>query len=107
MVRKNKKKNKYMSNTKPLLFLIEWMDHVGFEDGGWKPLSAVHDLLNPIKVSSVGWVLAETDDHITVIPTMVRNGDCCGAMSILKSDIIKSTKLSQHDKTDWKEFNIE
>ena len=53
------------------LVYIEWLDAVSNADGGWQRMKDV-EKLTPDLVKSVGWIVKETRDYLTVIS---HNGD--------------------------------
>lgn len=63
------------------LVLVEWLDAVGGTRGGWKSASdAGRDL--PAKCRSVGWVIHEDDERITIAPHFAHDRDVDGEITI-------------------------
>ena len=73
------------------LVIIEWLDAQSMADGGWQRRKDV-EKLTPAVVKSVGWILEETKDHVTLI---AHDGDTevGGDFSIPKACIKKRRVL--------------
>ncbi len=68
---------------------IDWLDHASFSHSSWRPLEDTKADLTPYAISSVGWLLKETDKYILISPHVsFENGSESGSKCILKSDII-------------------
>ncbi len=66
--------------------LIEWLDHCSLGGGRtWQPRSDVEEL-EPIKVRSVGWVIKEGEDALTMISHQHAD-EVYGELIIIKSCI--------------------
>lgn len=75
---------------------IEWLDHTTFP--GWAEADDVSDphLLMPIKQYSMGWIVNETKDTLT-LTTTVNPSACCDPILILKSCIVRRVRI-RHPK---------
>ena len=79
---------------KPELVVIEWKDHCG--EGGWESVDTFH---GPALVRSVGWVMKEDDEGISIAGCVADNAsreDKHGTGNLqylLKSCIVKRTKV--------------
>ena len=73
------------------LVYVEWLDAVSIGTGGWVKLRDV-EKLTPDLVRSVGWVVEETRDYLTMIS---HNGDneVAGEFCIPKACIRKRRVL--------------
>ena len=90
---------KYLGKADPLLWYMEWLDHVTHREGGWKTIGT--DNLTPMKVICTGWVVAESDSSIYMVNHLDTNdGDHLAGQSIVKSCIVKAVQL--HDHCDWR-----
>ena len=81
--------------TSPPLTLIRWMDARGV-GSDWESLEDIE--LQVTECQSVGWVLAERDDCVLVVPHIVLSPNHdpeqgCGDMAIPKSAILSRHEL--------------
>ena len=80
------------------LVLVEWND-ASSNTSGWNSLDYLKDGCVPIHCRSVGWLAAEKNGHITIVPHLSgeKNGDIvvCGRgdLTIAKKMITKMTVL--------------
>jgi hypothetical protein len=45
------------------------------------------DIIKPIVIQAVGWVIKETDEYVTIAQELMENGDYRGQLSIPKKAI--------------------
>jgi hypothetical protein len=86
-----------MASNKLDLVVIEWKDHWGRTDGGWKPLNEMDDP-EPMVMKSVGWVVKETKECVLLSADMDpgsldENPKSHSEQCILKSCIVNRKKL--------------
>ena len=86
-----------MKTTKLQLVLLEWWDHCSFTNADWRSAEATAEL-RPCKIKTVGWVIDDGLEYITVVSTIdITDGKfammCKGDFCILKQQIIKIHKL--------------
>lgn len=67
------------------LVIIHWRDAIS-QAVGWKALDKVRDL-KPAKCKSVGWLVHEAPDFVTLVSSQVEDGDCDGDVLILRGMI--------------------
>jgi hypothetical protein len=72
------------------LELVTWRD-AGGEDSGWKSPSDIGDD-NPI-ITSVGWVVKETDNNLTLAMDLADDGETNGRSRIPKGMIVSRKEL--------------
>ena len=72
------------------LVYVQWMDSCGLNNGVWKSRDDAEEM-EPLVIDSVGYVLKETEEHIT-IASHVCEHQVSGEMSIPKSAIIGKPK---------------
>jgi hypothetical protein len=68
------------------LIAVEWIDSSGAN--GWNRVSETPQA--PERIRSIGWVIAESDESITIAPHMTTDQDdqnCMGALTIPKACI--------------------
>jgi hypothetical protein len=83
-----------MGKSKNTLQLIEWNDSHSPNTSGWLSVDEVDT--RPLKLKSVGYVIAECKRSVTLAAHVSASKNCdqvCGVMSIPKSCIIKRKKL--------------
>lgn len=97
-----KKKIKFISKDKPLLWYLEWVDHCSFNDPGWVPMSEVN-ARTPVHIKTVGWITKEGNSFITVVPIITGEGSTLGSITILKNCITMAHLLS--DPGEWEAEN--
>lgn len=66
--------------------VIEWLDHCSGGDA-WHNIGEATEL-TPSLAISVGFVIAETDSHLVVVPH-ASDDDVFGDLAILKSTIVR------------------
>ena len=77
------------------LAYIEWWDHCSFMEYKWRSLDEISDLA-PTLVKSVGWILKETKEYITIVSTLDEGESiACAEMCILKGQIKKKKVLDK------------
>ena len=74
---------------------VEWTDSVG--NGGWHSLAKDKDM-PPDRIQTVGYVIAETDKHVTLVQSFTNRKDASedqgdNSISIPKVAILKSRTL--------------
>jgi hypothetical protein len=72
---------------------ITWLDHSSTGNGNWIPVSELQEDIRSVEISTVGWVIAETDDCIIVVSTLTEHGLAQSNIQILKPCIVKRKKL--------------
>lgn len=82
----------------PKLVYVEWLDHCGSAESGWEHMTHAQERVAE-HVWSVGWVMAEDEDVINIIPHMSKCNYASGAMTILKCCVVKAVQLK--DPRDW------
>lgn len=80
----------------PLLY-IEWLDHCSRKDGSWADPDELARELKPIVVSSVGWLIKETDHYLLLVSSNAGGDNVGGDCLILKNCISRRRVL----KTPW------
>lgn len=73
------------------LVLIEWAD--AESQDAWTEMDDVRNV--PKKVYSVGWLLLEDDDAVTLIGSKSSDDMCFASVTIPKGMILKRTKLKE------------
>lgn len=77
----------------PLQFeAIEWLDHCTFADNSWRSEQSVKEL-EPVTVLTLGFVVHETKDWVTVVSTINNSGSLSGEFLILKKVITNRKKI--------------
>lgn len=85
------------------LQLITWEDafHHSSEWKDFKETETRDDCLAPYLVDSVGWVVAECDDRVVIVPHLQRevDGQQCGkgGMTIPKSCIVSRETIAESE----------
>ena len=72
-----------MSKDRPIV-IIEWNDITGV--GKWTDIEKVQEM-RPLACRSIGWVCAETEEHITIFATENDNKECLDSNTIPKGVI--------------------
>lgn len=70
---------------------VTWADSASY-DAGWKSNGKVADMV-PSYIDSVGWVVAETDGHLTLGAHISDQGHVTGEMCIPKGCILKRRRV--------------
>lgn len=78
---------------RPQLEVIEWLDHCTFADNSWRSEQSVKEL-EPVSVLTLGFVVHETKEWVTVVSTVGNNGAMSGEFLILKKVITQRKKLT-------------
>jgi hypothetical protein len=77
------------------LVLVEWVDASGGIRSGWRPLAEIKKTSAPMPALSVGWIIRDDEDCVTVCPHRVGEdhdqGD--GELAIPKSWVIRMVDL--------------
>lgn len=73
------------------LVLVVWLDAVSEDASGWKSLDLIRKQ-RPPRIESVGWVLCENDEFITLVSSK-DNEDCDGDVTIPSGMIISIHEL--------------
>lgn len=74
------------------MLIVKWKDHAG--EAGWK--EDVKDFHSPALVKSVGWLLKEDDEGITLSGARASDGSQISQLQyLLKSCIIKRTVVKE------------
>lgn len=72
---------------------ITWLDHSSYEANCWREKHEIENL-GPFEVVSVGYILKEAKDYITIVSTIAEvAGKYLNEFCILKGTIVKRTKL--------------
>jgi len=72
---------------------IDWLDHSGYEDTCWKELEE-NQKLKPFEISSVGWIIKETDKYLILSPhCSFESGKQSGSVCIIKGNITFRKKI--------------
>jgi len=74
------------------LVIIEWNDASSFD--AWADMEAAIRKNVPTLCRTVGWVVAESKEAITVVATTA-DDKVTGDMTIIKSSIVKTTVLKR------------
>ena len=69
------------------LLYLEWDDSASFPDSDWHSLKESKSL-TPDLCKSVGWVIAESPDHLT-LASHLSESEMCGEIAIPKTCIRK------------------
>jgi hypothetical protein len=80
------------------LVLVHWVDSSGGE--GWVPMSAIKENWDELKVTTVGWLIEESEEAILVVPHIAKCGNHLqgrGDLSIPVCAITEYTVLEEHD----------
>lgn len=89
---RSKRSNEHMETELGPLVKITWVDSVkGGNDGPWSLKEDILDLTHD-EIQSVGWIVRETDESITIV-AHVSESEYSGEMCIPKSAVIKRKKL--------------
>lgn len=81
-----------MTSKKERLLYVEWDDHSSFGSSGWRGKDEYESGNKPLRCASVGWVVAESRDAITLVGTK-GGSKYSGDMTILKNCIRKKRRL--------------
>ena len=82
-----------MASKYPLVY-IEWLDHSSFDRGTWSKVEDIQRGAGPVKINSVGWIVAEDSDGVTIVSHMDDKGhNSAGDQYIIKHCITKRKKL--------------
>ncbi len=73
------------------LVLITWVD-AATDGHGWRPLDKIKSIVPPT-VLSVGWIIKETPDFITIIASYMDNDNVDGDTVIPKGMILSCQSL--------------
>lgn len=85
-----------MKKTK--LVYVTWNDATGHTQGSWDSVRDVEEW-KPMVVHSIGWIIADTDTHITIAGTYTDDKkDCSAAHCIPKAMIIKKRFITLPDR---------
>ena len=76
--------------------VIERLDHCSIKGGNWEKFEDIEDL-KPLKVHSSGWLVRETKDAITIVPTW-HEDDGYGEILIVKKCIVSRQKFKLKSK---------
>lgn len=75
------------------LVLVEWID--SNSAGGWHPYEdMLHTVQGELGCKSVGWLLADGHDRISIVPNLAATGSVGDATTIPKLAIVSITELS-------------
>ncbi len=72
------------------LVIVRWQDH--FNRSGWHDADSPD--LEPLIIETVGWVVGESDEMISLSPTITQNGRTDFSESILKCAIEEVWEVS-------------
>jgi len=78
-----------------------WADHVEPANTGnvwWSP-DDLEQVVGPITVTSVGWVVKETDDWLLIVSQMSADGWTNQPLVIIKSCVLNRTHLCVNQST--------
>jgi hypothetical protein len=70
------------------MVLVEWLDAYT-HDSGWKSIKSVRKQ-GPVLVRSIGFLVKEADDHVTVAASHVPLDDHCDGDCVIPRGMIKS-----------------
>lgn len=70
------------------IYRIDWLDHSGFTRGSWHDTEDTMEL-DPIFVTSIGYLLKETKEYIILASSITNADHTAGESCILKSCIKK------------------
>lgn len=78
------------------LVKLTWMDHVSFTKNNWHDKEDL-EKLSPTEFNTVGWVIHETKDYITLVSTKTTDdeGPFAGEFTIVKKAVIKKETLDE------------
>lgn len=72
------------------LVLVDWVDAIS-ADSGWKTIEKMKKAV-PHPCRSVGWIVNQTKDFVTLVSSLTDDGDCDGDILIPRG-MIKSIKI--------------
>ena len=75
------------------LVKITWFDHCKYSDTRWRSKEEMSSL-TPLTVTTVGWIIKETDDHYVLVGTKANNDYYENEFLILKGTIKKVKVLN-------------
>jgi hypothetical protein len=76
-----------MTEKKRKLVIVTWADSAAF-DAGWKDDTKV-ERMAPSRITSVGWLMAETKTHVTLAAHITSEGHVTGEMCIPRGCVLK------------------
>lgn len=74
------------------LLKITWLDHCKYSNTKWRSKEELSDL-TPLIVTTLGWVIKETNDYYILASTKAKGGSYEGEFLILKGTIKKVKEL--------------
>lgn len=78
----------------PKLVFVEWLDAYSSESG-WKSAKKMRGQ-KPVRVKSVGWLVADEPDYITVAGTFIpSDGDGDGDVTIVRGMIKRIVEIGE------------
>ncbi len=80
-----------LSETFPKAYYVEWIDSAG-QDEGWSNRIAVESW-SPCKIATVGFLISESDDSITLAGSISDNEKLDGVLVIPKCSIKKKKRV--------------
>jgi hypothetical protein len=79
---------------KPRPVLIEWDDSTHITPGGWIDRE-VATTVGSCSIVTVGWLIADDDDTVTICQSITEADDCTGTFAIPKAVVRKMKKLGK------------
>lgn len=79
------------------LVRVVWIDTVGWR-AGWADQDAVNGL-EPVTCETVGWLVRETKDAVTVSDTLASNGHCQAPQAIPRRAILSLVRMPIERRT--------
>lgn len=79
-------KQRRTTNRTGELVYLEWVDSAGYT--GWQKLETLQHNMDALSIKSVGWIVAENQDILTIVPHISPSSGC-GDLTIPKAVITK------------------
>ena len=75
------------------LLKIKWIDHTTFTNAAWRDRKFVEKELTPVHITTVGWLLKETEDYYLLASTKSDDSSMKHEFLILKGTVKKVKEL--------------
>jgi len=72
--------------------IIEWLDHSTYSESHWRSEDSIKEL-SPVKVVTLGFVVAEDKTSVRVAATITDNASFTGEFLIIKKAIVQRKKI--------------
>lgn len=82
-----------MKNDRKLM-LVEWHDN--FSQSGWRDVEerVTEENMRPVRIQSVGWVLAETEEVLKLAASIGGGDSCAEVVGIMKVCIVRQEEIT-------------